>query len=86
VEIEISDDGRTVTFAFVVGEDRIERSFNIPSIQYKDIWKEGFYEINDVVTYDGSMWICRKPTKNKPGQYTKDWRLCVKRGRNGKST
>jgi hypothetical protein len=86
-EFDLAEDGRSFTMAFVGGDHRIERTFRFPSMQYRDVWKEGeSYDVNDVVTWDGSMWICRKPTKGKPGQYNKEWRLAVKRGRNGKST
>lgn len=62
------------------------RTFPVPGLRYKEIWKDGeHYEVGDCVTHDGSLWIALKPNKSKPGQYNKNWRLAVKRGRNGKS-
>jgi hypothetical protein len=86
-EFSVCEDGRTITLALMRGEYRKEKSIHFPVPLYMDIWKEDrSYDIGDCVTYDGSMWMCRKPTKGKPGQYNKEWRLAVKRGRNGKST
>jgi hypothetical protein len=84
-DVSGSEDGRTITFALVGGPVRTEKSIHFPGLKYLDIWKQGdSYADGDAVTYDGSMWICRKPTKSKPGEYNNDWRLAVKRGRNGK--
>lgn len=83
-EYELSDRTLTMTRTFASG--RVEaKQYTVPVPFYKEIWKEGEYEAGDVVTYDGSMWIALKRTKVKPGQFAKEWRLCVKRGRNGKS-
>jgi integrin beta 3 len=41
------------------------------------------YEKGDAVTHGGSYWIARKTTKATPGK-SDDWRLAVKRGRDGK--
>lgn len=52
---------------------------------YHDVWKpEQEYVRGDTATWDGSMWVARKTTKLKPGDSNDDWRLAVKRGRNGK--
>lgn len=58
-------------------------SFTIPSMIYKDIWKEGEYEHGDVVTWAGSSWHCQTDTTDKPGT-SDEWRLMVKRGVKGK--
>ena len=42
------------------------------------------YAVGDLVTYDGSIWHCQTPTiGHKPGT-SPDWRLIVKRGRDGR--
>ena len=41
------------------------------------------YEKGDAVTHGGSYWIARKDTRTTPGK-SEDWRLAVKRGRDGK--
>jgi len=69
------------------GEHRIERSFNGDWPIYREVWKAGVsYDIGDVTTFDGSMWVALEPNKDsKPGQFNKVWRLSVKKGRNGRS-
>ncbi len=42
------------------------------------------YEMGDVVTQDGSMWVAMKDTTGAPGK-SPDWRLAVKRGQDGKN-
>jgi hypothetical protein len=54
-------------------------------LRYKGVWKAGGFDVGDVVTMDGSMWVALKTTDTKPGEYAKEWQLAVKRGRNGKS-
>jgi len=41
------------------------------------------YVPGDLVTFGGSMWICRMPTGAKPGEHPA-WQLIVKRGRDGR--
>ena len=40
------------------------------------------YGKNELVTFDGSMWIALKQTARRPGG--DDWQLCVKRGRDAR--
>lgn len=85
-EIALSDDCRTMTVSLTDGENTVERSIHFPALVYQGVWKQGDEaKPGDVKTYDGSMWVCLKETKGKPGEYSGDWRLAVKRGRNGKS-
>lgn len=85
-DFEVSMNGRTMKLALVRGDIRKEFEINLAIPMYREIWKSGeTYQPGDFVTYDGSVWACLKTTKGKPGEYTKDWRLAVKRGRNGKS-
>lgn len=49
-----------------------------------DVHRPGaVYEKGDAVTHGGSYWIARKGTSATPGK-SDDWRLAVKRGRDGK--
>jgi len=49
-----------------------------------DVHRPGeFYEKGDAVTHGGSYWIARKDTRATPGK-SDDWRLAVKKGRDGK--
>lgn len=53
------------------------------SLDYKEIYKPSHYEKGNAVTFGGSFWICMRDTDSKPGE-NDDWRLAVKRGRDGK--
>ena len=49
-----------------------------------DVHRSGqSYEAGDVVTHSGSYWVARAGTSATPGA-SPDWRLVVKRGRDGK--
>jgi hypothetical protein len=49
------------------------------------VWKEGVaYSHGDAVSHGGSLWIAQKDTQTKPDTPQCDWRLAVKRGRDGK--
>jgi hypothetical protein len=41
------------------------------------------YRVNAAVTYDGSIWISRRETTQRPGDGN-DWQLAVKRGKDGR--
>lgn len=65
---------------------KIESEFKlVGSMQYREIHENGRkYEIGDVVTYDGSMWVALRDTVGAPGK-SADWRLAVKRGQDGRN-
>jgi hypothetical protein len=51
---------------------------------YEGTWCDGStYERSACVTFDGSLWIALEHTDARPGRDS-TWRLCVKRGRDGK--
>lgn len=83
IDLELKDDGRTVLFTFD-GKD-IKHSFEIafPTVIDRGVFKDGTYERGDGVTFGGSFWIAQKDTTEKPGTGD-DWRLAVKKGRDGK--
>lgn len=58
---------------------KIESEFKIiGSMQYRDLHQTGKqYEMGDVVTYNGSMWVAIRDTAAAPGK-SADWRLAVK--------
>lgn len=67
-------DGRTIESEFKI----------IGAMQYRELHQIGKqYEMGDVVTYDGSMWVALRDTAGAPGK-SADWRLAVKRGQDGK--
>ncbi|MFD3247478.1 phage gp6-like head-tail connector protein [Rahnella aquatilis] len=75
----------TITAQLASGT-RTEKSFFIPVMIYRDIFKEGEkYLPGDSVTWAGSVWLCHAETTDKPGEpSSKGWKLAVKRGRDAR--
>lgn len=65
---------------------KIDSEFKIIGVmQYCEIHETGRkYEIGDVVTHDGAMWVAVRDTMGAPGK-SPDWRLAVKRGQDGRN-
>lgn len=87
-DIDITHDGeRGFTIAVVRGERRKEFTFQLPVVLERGVFKAGHeYCRGDGVTADGSYWIAQKDSPSgRPGQ-SPDWRLSVKRGRDGKGS
>lgn len=78
------DDGRQIerTTTYTSGK-AFTRRITTAAMVWRDVWTDGEYLPGDVVTRDGSMWHCQCATRAVPGSGT-DWKLCVKRGANGK--
>ena len=75
---------RSFVFRFAQGERVKEFAFDLPVILDRGVFKEGQpYEQGDGVTWGGSFWIAQRNTAAKPGEGD-DWRLAVKRGRDGR--
>ena len=72
VEIVVEREGRRKSFPL-----------RMPIPIYRGVFESGRgYEQSDTVTYGGSTWIALTDTKQAPG--TADWRMQVKRGKDGK--
>lgn len=85
-DLNLSEDGRTVTVKMQAGDTVLEKSVKIPAIIDKGVYStKGAYEQGDGVSYAGCFWIakCDDP-KGVPGSGETDWRCAVKRGRDGK--
>lgn len=87
-DISISQDEErhfTVTAVKSSGE-KSERTFRVPVMIYRDIFKEGQkYYPGDSVTWGGSVWYCHEETGDKPGEDgSRGWKLAVKRGRDAR--
>jgi hypothetical protein len=80
-----SKDGRNFKAMIALASGKgFETDFYVPTMIYRGIWKEGEYERGDCVTWGGSMFHCdAEKTTAKPETST-DWKLCAKRGRDGK--
>lgn len=87
-DMRVEHDGeRAFTFIHERGERRKEFTFTVPVVLERGVYKaDRSYERGDAVTADGSYWIAQKDgPSGKPGQ-SPDWRLAVKKGRDGKGS
>lgn len=84
-DMVVTHDGhRGFTLTLERGSERKEFGFSLPVVLDCGVYKEGeSYDAGDGVTWGGSYWIARQTTTQKPGDGD-EWRLSVKRGRDGK--
>lgn len=84
-DLAVDYDGeKTVTLKFTKGETVKEFPFVMPIVIDRGVYREACeYKAGDAVTWGGSIWIAQKNTAAKPDTGA-DWRLSVKRGRDGK--
>lgn len=76
---------RNFVLRFTRGQELKEFPFRFNVPLYRGVWREGhIFESADRVTWGGSEWHCNEPTSDKPGEGSKAWTLCTKRGRDGK--
>lgn len=88
-DLDVVHDGeRTVTFTFTKGE-RVKTFpivFNVPL--FRGVFAEGkSYACGDFVQFGGNMYYAQRATTQKPAEHgdgAKDWKLAVRRGRDGK--
>lgn len=85
-DMEVIHDGeRSFTITLVRGEKRKDFAFKIPALIERGVYKDGTaYERGDGVTAGGNYWIALKDTTLRPGDNNTDWRLAVRKGRDGK--
>lgn len=83
-EASSTDDGRTITFRIAAGDTRVERSVTTAVVLDRGVWREGAFKRGDAVTWGGSLFVAQRDTETKPETMGSDWRLAVKRGRDGK--
>lgn len=80
------DDKRTFGIKLIRGD--VEKStglIKMPIVLDAGFWREGMkLEKGDGVTHGGSYWIAQEDTDTKPELGNAAYRLCVKRGRDGK--
>lgn len=79
------DGERGFVLRFVKGERTKEFAFQVPMVIDRGVYRAGeTYQKGDAVSWGGSLWIAQKETAAKPDG-GEDWRLSVKRGRDGKA-
>lgn len=83
-DFDATIDGRTITLTIRRGEFVKSRTLKIPAVLDAGVFRDGAnYEKGDGVTFGGSFWIAQNDNpKGKPG-LSSDWRLAVKKGRDG---
>ena len=86
LEVVQGEDLRTFTFKFARGEKVREWSFIVPAMIDRGVFEQGKeYLCGDVVSWGGHMWVVKaERTEAKPNEGAGDWRLAVRRGRDGK--
>lgn len=85
-DFEVTIDGRDLTVTVTRGDFTKSRTIRIPALLDAGIFRDGTtYEQGDGVTFGGSYWIAQKDQpEGKPGN-SSDWRLAVKKGRDGRA-
>jgi len=84
IDVEAIDHRNFVVRSLLTSGKRGEVKISLPVMLYRGVWADIEFERGDTVTWDGSLWHCETPTRSKPGIVAKDWKLCTKRGNNGK--
>lgn len=82
-----ADDPRLVTISVETTDGVLdETKFFFPIPLYKDTYKAGMECLQgDCVTFGGHLWLCvAEETSNAPNEQHSDWKLIVRRGRDGK--
>lgn len=83
-DLSVEHDGeRLLTLSFTRGEQAKTFPVVLPISIYRGVWKDGAFARGDNVTLNGHVWIAGCDTSAKPGD-SEDWRLAVKRGRDGR--
>lgn len=84
-DIQHMGDGRTIEMSFDQDDIRHTYELQFPVAIYRGVYKAGeTYQFGDLVTWAGSLWHAEKETSAKPDSPDGDWRLAVKKGRDGK--
>jgi hypothetical protein len=77
-------DASTVLLKFIRGDVQETYELHFPVVVDRGVYKAGeAYPKGSGATWGGSYWIAQKDTETKPGDGD-DWRLAVKKGRDGK--
>jgi hypothetical protein len=86
-DFKVLEDNRTIMLSFTAGEKTIEKTVKLPVPIHVGVFKDtDLYDRGDCVTFGGSMWVATKDLpEGKPGS-SEDWRLSVKKGRDGRES
>ena len=84
-DIEQVDARNVAAVSRLASGKEVRKSFAIPAMIYRNVWREGLHQRGDVVTFGGCAWHCNEDTDTKPGDNNKCWTLMVKKGRDAKA-
>lgn len=85
-DLDVVHDGTGgIILRFARGEQKKEFALQLPTLVDRGVFKEGSdYKMGNGVTFGGCFWIAQKDNpEGKPGS-SDDWRLAVKKGRDGR--
>lgn len=86
-DLSVCPDLRTIKVCLSDGEKTIEKEVKIPSILDRGVYSSTKqYEQGDAVTYAGGIFIAQVDNPSGYPETSKDWRLAVKRGRDGRES
>lgn len=86
-DLSIEFDGeRAFKFVMARGELRKEFGpFTVPAMIWRGIYVDGTeYKQGDTVTWAGCLWVCQTDSSSKPDNGSGDWRMAVRKGKDGK--
>lgn len=85
-DLAVEFDGqRTIALKFQRGLQVRTFPLVLPFLRYLGVYQQGkAYEPGDCVTWAGQLWHCHETTIAPPGDGSKLWQLCVRKGRDGK--
>lgn len=87
-EVQAGDDPREVSVCYAMTDSPTKSlGVRVPMVIEKGIYRpQETYSTGDGVTYGGSFWIAKRDgVSSSPGTVEGDWRLSVKKGRDGRS-
>jgi integrin beta 3 len=83
-DVELKD-GRDIVVTLRAAGRLLTKTVSLPVPIDRGVHRSGAkHRQGDGVTYGGSFWIAQKDTTAAPGGDSADWRLAVKRGKDGK--
>lgn len=85
-DMDVEFDGdRTVLLKFARGTKAKSWPLVFPFQKYQGVYQQGkSYDMGDTVSWGSQLWHCNESTVTPPGDGSKFWQLCVRKGRDGK--
>jgi hypothetical protein len=85
IELYCEDGGRRISLRFMRGHEvGAVRTIQTAVVIDRGAWQPGRFQPGDGTTWKGSFWIAQRATTARPDAPGSDWRLAVRKGRDGK--